>query len=338
MADVNLGQEVATVWESVLNPEGPTDNIFNSRAFFFSLAGGGQKGLKSGKGFQGKQASAGGRVFEFSLEYAVNTNFRSYAQFDQLDLAWIPVFDAARYDIKTASGTVNWTDLEIAKCQDSAAKVEIIPAKLENGKNSHIDDMNKQLLGVASGAAGNNVVPITDMISATPSSSLVVGGINQQTWAFWRNKQTAGTQSVSAYDNLRPAMRSIYNQTSRGGLLETPTACLFRRTEFEGYESTLVPQERFTTADKENNGQGAFNNDVLKFKSAFAYYDEDLNVASCFLYNPKNLKIAYLKGYWMKIRDTITPVNQLTASQAIRTHWALCTDQRRRLGVVTAIS
>lgn len=320
-----------------MNPDGPTDNYFNSRALFFSLAGGGMKGLKSGAGFQGKQSSSGGRLFEYTLQYAPNTNFHSYGQYAQLDLAWIPVFDAARFDIKTAAGTVNWTDLEIAKCQDPNAKIDIIDDKLQNGKDSHIDDMNKQLLGVATTSV-DNIVPITDMISATPSSSLVVGGINQQTWTFWRNKQTSGAQTLSAYDNLRPAMRSIYNQCSRGGLLEHPTAVLFRRQEFEGYESTLLPQERFTTADKDKNGQGAFNNDVLKFKGAEAFYDEDLGSATAYFYNPKYLKIAFLKGYWMKLRDRIEPVNQLTSSQAIRTHWAFTTDQRRRLGCVTSIS
>jgi hypothetical protein len=333
----DLGQEVATVWESVLNPDGPTDNIFNSRALFYSLAGGGQKGLKSGAGFAGRVSSAGGRLFEFTIEYAANPNFRSYGQFASLDLAYVDVFDAARYDIKTAAGTVNWTDLEMAKAQDSSAKIDVIEGKLENGKNSHVDDMNKQLLGVQT-PSPENVVSIKDMISATPTASLVIGGINQQTWPFWRNKQTAGTLTALAYDNLRPALRSVYNQCSRGGLVEHPTAILFRRQEFEGYESTLIPGERFTTADKDKSGQGAFNNDVLKFKAAEAFYDEDLDVNDAFLYNPKWLKIAYLKGYWMKMRDKIEPVNQLTSSQAIRTHWAFTTDQRRRLGRVTNIT
>lgn len=337
MADPNLGQEVASVWESVINPDGPTDNIFNSRALFYSLAGGGQKGLKTGVGFEGRTGVDGGRVFESDIEYAVNTNFRSYGQFANLDLNYIDVFDAARWDIKTASGTVNWTDLEMAKAQGSSQKYDVIDRKLTNGKNSHVDDMNKQLLGVAA-ASSDNILSIQDLISATPSASVSIGGINQATFTFWRNKQTLGTLSVNPFDNLRAAMRSIYNQCSRGGLLEHPTAGLFRRTDFEGYESTLIPTERFTTADKEKNGQGAFANDVLKFKGAELFYDEDQTVATCFMYNPKYMKIAYLKGYWMKMRDRIEPVNALTSSQAIRTHWALTTDQRRRLGCVTVIT
>jgi hypothetical protein len=249
----------------------------------------------------------------------------------------VPVFDAARYEIKTAAGTVDWTDLEQAKAQDPNQKIDLIDEKLENGKNSHTDDMNRQLLGVAT-ASANNVLSIKDIISDTPTIP-VVGGIDPSLWPFWRNKQTSGANGGgAAFSNLRPAMRSIYNQCSRGGLLEHPTAILFRRQEFEGYESTLVPNERFTTADKNRDGQGAFDNAVLRFKGAEAFYDEDLDVASAYFYNPKYLKIAFLRGYWMKMSDKLEPVNALTYTQKLRTHWALVTDQRRRLGVITGIN
>jgi hypothetical protein len=336
MPDPNVGHETATVWEALLT-DSPTDNIWNSRAFFYSLAGGGQRGLKQGEGFAGRESSAGGRLFEFTVEYRKNTNFRAYGELDQLDLALVPIFDAARYDIKTAAGTIDWTDLEMAKAQEPNAKVDIIGAKVDNGKNSHIDDMNRQLLGVAT-ASTNNVLSIKDIIADNPATP-IVGGIDPNLWPFWRNKQTSGANGGgAAFSNLRPAMRSIYNQCSRGGLLEHPTAALFRRTEFEGYESTLIPQERFTTADKNRDGQGAFDNDVLRFKGAECFYDEDLDVASCYMYNPKYLKIVYLRGYWMKMSDQLEPTDQLTFTQKCRTHWQLCTDQRRRLGVVTGIN
>ena len=333
----DLGQEVATVWESVLNPDGPTDNIFNSRALFYSLAGGGQKGLKSGAGFAGKVSSSGGRLFEFTIEYAANPNFQAYGQFGSLDLAYVDVFDAARYDIKTAAGTVNWTDLEMAKAQEPSAKIDVIDDKLENGKNCHVDDMNKQLLGVQV-PSPENVVSIKDMISATPTASLVIGGINQQTWPFWRNKQTAGTLTGLAYDNLRPHCAASTTSARAAGWSSTPRRSCSAGRSSRATSPPSSPTSGSPPPTRSNNGQGAFDNDVLKFKAAEAFYDEDLDVNDAFLYNPKWLKIAYLKGYWMKIRDKIEPVNQLTSSQAIRTHWAFTTDQRRRLGRVTNIT
>src|SRR5262245_9389527 len=337
MPEPDIGQDSAATWENVLNPNDPTDNIWNSRAFFYSLAGGGQKGLKSGTGFQGKESAGGGRLFEFSVEYAKNTNFRSYGQFDTLDLGHISVFDAARFEVKTAAGTVNWTDVEIAKNQEPSQKIDLIEQKLENGRDSHVDDMNRQLLGVAT-ASALNVLSIKDIISATPAAATPIGGIDPSLWPFWRNKQTSGANGGTALDNLRPAMRSMYNQCSRGGLLEHPTAVLFRRQEFESYESTRVPNERFTTEDKMKRGQGAFMNDVLLFKGAECFFDEDLDVNDAFMYNPKYLKIVFLKNYWMKLSSKLEPVDALTYTQKMRTHWALVTDQRRRLARITAIT
>lgn len=342
MAVPDIGETAAATWEAIVNPEGPTDNIFNSRALFYSLAGGGQKGLKTGIGFQGKRSIAGGRVFEASLEYVINPTFKAYGQFAQLDIQQIDVFDAARFEQKTAAGTVNWNDLELAQNQEPSQKIDLLDKKLGNGKDSHIDSMNKQLLGVAPPSV-DNVVSIQTIISSTPGApGDIVGGIDANLWPFWRNKQTAGTATVSPGDNLRAAMRSISNQCSRGGLVDQPTAALSTRAVFELYESLLIPQERFTVDNKEKDGQGAFNNDVLKFKKSEIFFDEDLNapvnLGNLYFYHPKYLYIAYLKGYWMKIREKLEPVNQLMYSQAIRTHWAFMTDQRRRLGVVTAIS
>lgn len=337
MPDPNIGETAAATWEELINPDGPTDNIFPSSAFFYSMVGGGQKGLKSGEGFSGKVGTPGGRLIEASVQYAVNTNFKFYGQFAQLDLVSVPVFDAARYPWKTAAGTVDWTDLEIAMNQEPAQKINLLDEKLANGKRSHEDNMNKAFLGVLPPAA-DNPLSIKDIISATPAVG-VVGGIDAALWPFWRNKQTSGSAGADPPgSNLRAAMRSIYNQCSRGGLVEVPTATLGRRQEMELYESLLVPQERFTTADKDKNGQGAFNNDVLKFKNTEVFYDEDLDVPDFFMYTPKYLKIAFLRGYWMKMSDKLEPVNQLTYTQKIRTHCNLVTDQRRRLGRITDIS
>ena len=52
MADVNIGEVAATVWEKKFGTS-PTDNIFNSRAFFYSM----------GKD-DFKEEADGGRVFE----------------------------------------------------------------------------------------------------------------------------------------------------------------------------------------------------------------------------------------------------------------------------------
>lgn len=334
MPDPNLGQVTATVWEQVIGKT-PNDNIFNSRAFFFSLAGGGQSGLKKGEGFEGREAASGGRVFDFPLEYAVNSTFKSYGEMEQLDTTRIDVFDSARYDWKINAGTVVWSDLEELRAQADSGKIDLIAKKLENGKNSHINSMNLQLLGDGSGNGGKDMSGLKQIIATAPTSG-TVGGINRANFSFWRNKQTSG--AGTNFSILRASMRSIYNQCSRGGMVDAPTAALTTRAAFEGYESLLQANERYEVADKEKNGQGAFNNATLKFKGASVFYDEDLDTENMYFYSPKFLKLIYLKGAWMKMKDRIEPANQLASIQRVFTVANLATNNSRRLGVVTAIA
>jgi len=43
------------------------------------------------------------------------------------------------------------------------------------------------------------------LISTTPTTG-TVGGINRATFSFWRNQQTSGAKTTTAFDNLRASM------------------------------------------------------------------------------------------------------------------------------------
>jgi hypothetical protein len=323
MADPNVGEITATVWEKKFGSK-PTDNIFLSRAFFFSM---GKDGFR--------EEADGGRQFEYGVEYAENTNFHSYGEVDSLDTTRIPVFDAARYDPKICAGTVVITELERIRAQAKSGKYDLLKIKLENGKNSHISDMNRQLLGAGAGA--NDIQGIQIPISTTPTTGSV-GGINGATFSFWRNKQASGAQSVSAYDNLRSALTSIYNQCSLGGVKNIPRWVCTDRTSFGGYEGILVAIEQIANMQMKQSGDIAFANEMLKFKGATMFYDEDAPAGNAYLYNNTNLKVDYYKGGWMKMYAARDPYNQLAMVTKVASFLNLGTNARRHLGVVSAIS
>ncbi len=174
MADPAIGEIAATVFEKKFGTK-PTDNIFTSRAFFFSM---GKDGFR--------EVADGGRVFEHGVEFAENTNFHSYGEMDELDSSRISVFDAARYDPKIVAGMVVYSELERIRAQARSGKYDLIGEKMENGKDSHIADMNRQFLG--DGSAANDVDGIQHLISTTPTSG-TVGGISRANFSFWRNRQ-----------------------------------------------------------------------------------------------------------------------------------------------------
>lgn len=323
MADVNLGEVAASVWEHKFGTK-PTDNIFNSCAFFYSM---GEDGFK--------EEADGGRLFEHTVEYAENTNFHSIAEMDELDTSRIPVFDAARFNQKIHAGTVVLSELEKLRSQAKGGKFDLLASKLDNGKKSHIADMNRALLGSAT--TGNDINGLQVVISSTPTTGSV-GGISRDTFSFWRNRQNSGAASVSAFDNLRSALTTTYNQCSLGGVENTPRWVLMDRSSFQGYELILVAIEQIAEAKMKASGDIAFKNDMLRFKGAFAFFDEDAPASSAYLYNNTNLKVDYLKGGWMKMFPARNPYNQLTQVHPVMTVANLGTNASRHLGVVTSIS
>lgn len=325
MSVPNQGQTIAAFWEAVIGTK-PTNNIFNSMALFYMLKNG---------GFQ--EVVSGGNLFEFSLEYAINTTFKSYGEFEQLDTTRVDVFDCARYNQKIAAGTINFSDLEIARAQDPNQKFALVDAKLQNGKTSAINSLNVMLNGDGTGNGGKDFNGVVNLISTTPTSG-IVGGINRSTFSFWRNRQASGAKTTTAFDNLVAGMRSIYNQCSLGGVENTPTGILSDRASFEGYESTLVTIERLNRTTKAQGGDSGFLNDAIQYKAAGLFYDESAEAGSMRFLNPKFLKLPYLKGYWMKMLEPVEPANQLARVNRIETFGNLCTNGSRYLGVLNSIT
>ena len=305
MPDPNLGEVAATVFEQKFGNK-PADVIFNSRAFFYSLAK---------NGF--KEEADGGRVFEFGVEFAENTNFHSVGEMDELDTTRISVFDALRYDPKIAAGTVVYSELERLRAQMRARKYDLLAEKLENGKDSHVADLNRMCLG--STGTGNDFHGIQFLISATPTTG-TVGGVSRATFAFHRNRQNSAAQSVSAFDNLRQAWTTTYNQCSLGGVKKIPRWVATTRTVMQGYEQILVAIEQIAEARMKQDADIAFVNEMLKFKGAQVFYDEDMVAGNAYFYQPEDLKLVYYKGGWMKMYPAVDPHNQLANVHKVATY------------------
>lgn len=326
MADVNIGQVAATAWEN-LTSGGPTDNIFTSQALLYLLRDGGYQ-----------EYADGGRLFEYTIEYATNTTFRSVSEMETLDTTRVDVFDAARYDQKIWAGTVVFSDLEKLRNQPANRKVDIVTAKVKNGINSAMEGLNSMLYLDGTGNGGKDMDGLAKIISSTPTTG-TVGGINAATWSFWRNKQALGTKTSTAFDNYRAALESVHNQCSLGGTEKKPTGLVSDRASFEGYISLLTNIERLV---KDSNGSSdpdlGWLNDAVEFKGIPYVYDENATAGTAYFVNKNFLKLTILQGAWLKKKDPVDPANQLASVIRVMTVGNLCASARRHLGVVTVIT
>lgn len=320
MPDPNIGQVTASAFERVVRRE-PVDNVFTSWLLLNSL--------KNSSGFK---KEPGGTLIEETFEYAENPSFKSHSDMDTIDINRYDVFDAARFNWKENAGAITYSEREKAIASGDEAKFALIDRKVQNGKNTHFAVMNRQMYSDGTGNGSKDIGGLALLVSSTPTTG-TVGGINRALFPFWRNRQTAGTNTGTAFNQLRGAMRTSYNNCSKGAAEDHPELFIFDQTSFEGYESTLTTNERFTTKD---SGDGGFKNEVLKFKGAKTTFDEDCPSATGFVLNFKYIIFRYL--LWAKAFAPVDPANQTIEVVKILTMGNLSINNPRRLGVITSIS
>lgn len=319
---VNVGPRVAANWEAVVKTK-PEDQIHDDYWLLNQLS--------QGEGFKGL---SGGDFIAGPVRYAVNPTVTSYSDMDAISTTRSDEVDRYEFAWKEYAGAVTVSDLELDRNAGEGQVFPILPEKMENLRLSIRSKLNTDMFGSGTGNSSKEMNGLQNLISTTPSTG-TVGAISRDSYSWWRNQQTSGAQTTSAFDNLRAAMRSIYNLCSNGVGDQHPSFIVTTRTVFEGFDGLLLANERFT--DK-GSADGDFKNEILKFKGCKISYDNDCPSGNLYFLNPKFLKLIYKTGSWMKALPAVRPANQTIETVLIRTMCQLIITQPRRLGVVSSIT
>jgi hypothetical protein len=320
MPTVTVGQRLAAAWPAYVGRT-PYDQIFPQ---YWTL-----DRLKSGKAFKGFD---GGTSIQGPIEYALNSSVAPMSSYDTVSTTHVDVFDQFDFAWKMYGGSAVLSSQEQAENMGSSKKFDLESATLENLKKSMLDQLSIGVHSDGTGTGSLQLGGLQHIVASTPTSG-TVGSINRATYSFWRNQTTSGAKTTTLYDNLRSAMRTIYNACSNGYSTEHPEFFVMTSADFAGYESLLVANERFT--DK-SVGDGGFKNEVLKFKGALVAYDGDCPSATAYALNTSHIKLGYLNGFWMKGYPAVDPANQFVEVFKIETKANLFATNPRHLGVITS--
>jgi hypothetical protein len=256
-------------------------------------------------------------------------------EMETLDINRVDVFDRYEYAWKFKGGDIVISEYEKQITAGSAGKFDLEAAKIENLKNSMQKAINDDLFSDGTGYGGKQAGGLQYLVSSTPTTG-TVGAISRSTYSFWRNQQTSGAKSSTAFDNLKSTMRSIYNLCSSGVGMQTPQFAVTDRTVFEGYESLLLTNERLVRSGKDDLGVTGYKGDHIAFKDIDVAYDFANPAGLMYILNRRNLFIRY--AVWMKAYPPQTPVNQFVDVVKVWTMFNAASDNPRRLGVITAIT
>jgi hypothetical protein len=322
VAVVNRGQLVAAAWEDYVKTD-PADQIFN---FFWLL-----ENLRVGESFK----KGTGDPITGTIEYAVNTTVKAMSELETLDTNRVDVFDRYEYPWKFVGGDIVMSEFEKQVTSGGAGKFDLEAGKIDNLKKSMQMQINSDLFSDGTGTGGKQAGGLQYVVSSTPTTG-TVGGVNRALYTFWRNQQTSGAKTTTAFDNLKGTMRSIYNLCSSGVGMQTPEFGVTDRTDFEGYESLSVSIERLVRSAATDKLLSGYKGDHIMFKDVALAFDFAAPASTLYLLNRRNLFIRYM--LWMKAFPPASPVNQFADVVKIFTIYNLCSDNPRRLGVITSIT
>ena len=216
------------------------DNISKVNALMFYLMK-----KSGGKGY--KLISDIGDRMQVPLMYELG-NADSYSGYDVLDTTPMDGITSAFYEWRQASVPIAISGLEEKKNQGQARILSLLESKTTQAEMGIKEFFNRRLLVGAGGTTittaysspvnGSTFLdPLPLLVKYDPTSSTVVGNINQLTYSWWRNRkhEQIGTTYAAFLKELR-TLRLLCSRGPGGG----PTLHLTDEAVYTLYESALA--------------------------------------------------------------------------------------------------
>ena len=324
------------------------DNISLANYFFYRLKELGQI----------KETSDLGERYKVNLMYALAPT-TAFAGYDLLPVDPVDGLTAAFFDWRNAVTPISISGDEKRKNRGSAVKIiDLLTAKTEQARTSITEFWGKAFLqgnGINSPTAietayvdaGNGasfIDPLPLLVKYDPTTSTVVGNINQSTSLWWRNQRTADASSTFA--GFRKNLRNLFNNcgTGGGGGKRFPDIHLVDQSTCEFYEEMLTFFYRNTS-----NARADIPFDNLNFKGFPVTWDENVpDVANTttvqtatsgtwYMLNSQYMTIMADSQNNFRARPAVEPANQDASISQILWTGASAVSNRRKHGVMGSI-
>ncbi len=188
---------------------------------------------------------SGGNTIMQELSFASNGNAGWYSGYETLPIAAQDVISSAEYTIKQAACPVTISGLEQLQNAGKERIIDLLDARMDVAESSMANLISNGLYSDGTGASGKQIDGLLKQVSTTPTN--IVGGIDRNTWLFWRNQYfrmaTTGTAPVSA-SNVQNYMNRMWASLVRGS--DRPDLIMVDNVFWGFYMASLQAIQRFT--------------------------------------------------------------------------------------------
>jgi hypothetical protein len=320
------------------------DNIFNACPFFYWIHEN-----------KRKRTEDGGERLVIPLEYGKNSTIKSMTSgYDTIDTTPQDPFTSAYYTWKEVAGSTSISNRELAQNQGKSKIIDLLQKKANNTEMSMTEVIEQMIVGaVTTGNGGSDLTPLSILIQGLPTNSVTIGGINQNTYTWWRNKYKVSTAaSFAAFIN---EIANLYNQCARGGAKgkrKSPDLILCDQVYYETYMAAGRAKGQIMLVNEPvvNLGFGG-----AKYLGATLMWDEYMpdittgtantdpnsysaSYSSAFFINSEFLEFVVCKGNDFTIGPFIQPENQKAKTSIIYLMGEVTCSNRSKQGVHRSVS
>ncbi len=193
----------------------------------------------------------GGTNIWQELEYAQNQTVMFYSGYEVLNVSPSQILSSAQYPIRQAAGAVSISGLEELQNAGEEKMINLVAKRVSNCENTLRALIEQSMYG--SGTNPKEINGLQQQIATVPTNS--VGGIDGNTWEFWRNIAygaitNGGAATTSA--NITRYWDTIWLQLQRG--TDAPGMLICDNTNYRLYMESLQPIQRIANADMAQAG------------------------------------------------------------------------------------
>ncbi len=239
----------------------------------------------------------GGRDIVEELEYAENTTTQWYTGYEEFNVAPSEVFDAATFDFRQLACVVTMSGLEQMKNAGKERIIDLLEKRIENAEKTLANELARELYN--DGTTANKIGGLRYLIADDPTASATVGGINQNTYSFWRNQ----TEVEGADNTILTGMGILWRETLRG--TDHAELITMDSNYIAAFEGVAQLQQRFMSKEKAEVGF-----DHLMYKTAKVVYDVNNPANRAYFINPNYLYLRPHKDRQFVVDDERKSFNQ----------------------------
>jgi len=247
----------------------------------------------------------GGLTIATPLDYAANSTYQRYSDWDTLNISQSDVISAAEYQWRQIAINVVASGRELRINSGDSRIINLAKARIKNALRTFNNNFSSDLY--SAGSLTNQVNGLQALVADTPTNT--VGGIDASAWAFWQNtvvdaSDLSVTPSASTIENglMLPAWLSVDR-----GPDDQPDLIVSSNDYYQFFEGSQVSLKRYTG---ENSVSGGFT--TLKYKNADVLFDGNSGIPAAHMYflNTNYLQLVVHRDADMEIMDEMRPINQ----------------------------